>query len=50
MATTTVTTPNENMVLSSPIPNGLTCPLKSNKMDGLVVDMRDISNTKNAIA
>jgi hypothetical protein len=50
MATTAVITPKENIVLSSPIPNDRTFPLRSNIMGGFMVDIRDMSNTKNAIA
>jgi hypothetical protein len=50
MARTTVNTPNENIVLSSPIPYGFILPSLLKTRDGLDVKMRAMSNTKNTMA
>jgi hypothetical protein len=50
MARTTVNTPKENIVLSSPIPYGFILPSLLKIKEGLDVKMRAMSNTKNTMA
>jgi hypothetical protein len=45
-----VITPNENMVLSSPIPNGFILPSLSKNRLGFIVAIKDISKIKKAVA
>lgn len=45
-AITTVNTPNENIVLSYPIPKGLILPSLSKTMEGLLMNMRIINSIK----